>query len=81
MVIKLKENLSYRLRMGIGRGSNMKAKILALWGLLFFAHEKDLLSLTILGDLKVIVDWANDIHLLHTIELHHWIKRVKDLIV
>ena len=59
----------------------MKVDILALSGLLFFSYEKDLFSLTILGDSKVIVDGAYDIHILHTIELHHWIKRVKDLII
>ena len=44
------------------------------------AHEKDLLSITIFGDSKVIVDWAKDAHSLHSIELHHWIIRVKILI-
>ena len=66
MMINLKQNLSYRLRMGIGKGSNIKVDLLALWGLLSFAYEKDMLSLTILGDSKVIVDWDNNIHILHT---------------
>ena len=50
MMIKLKENLSYRLRMGIGRGTNTKAELLALWGLLRFAQDKELHELLILGD-------------------------------
>ena len=33
-----------------------------------------------MGDSKSIVDWANNVHHLHTVELSHWLRRVKDLI-
>ena len=80
MVIKLQLNLCYSLRIGIGKGTNIEAELLALWGFLWFANEKDFHSLSILGDSKFIMDWENDTHLLHTIELSHWIPRVRELI-
>ena len=56
MVIEIQLDFVYRLHMGIGRGTNTKDALLALWGLLWFSYEKDIHSLTISGDLKVIVD-------------------------
>ena len=70
---RLEQCLSFRLKLGIGAGTNNKAELLAVWGVLFFAKEKDISSITIFGDSKVIVDWAKDVHSLQTIELHHWI--------
>ena len=34
----------------------------------------------IFGDSKEIVDWVQSIHDIHIIELHHWIRRTRDLI-
>ena len=47
--------------------------------LLFFAIHKNLLALQVRRDSKVIIDWALDKHDIHSVELEHWLCRVKDL--
>ena len=56
MVITVDRLLSYRLLLDVGRGTNTKSKLLALWGLLLFAIDKNFLDLHVRGDSKVIVD-------------------------
>ena len=80
MVIRLSQSLYYILKFSIGLGTNTKAELLALWGLLFFAKEKEISLNMIFGDSKAIIDWAKSIHDIHIIEFHHWIRRTKDLI-
>ena len=80
MVIRLSHHHSFRIKLGIGVGTNTKVELLALLDLLFFVREKDISSITIFGDSKVVMDWEKDVHSLHSIELHHWINRVKNLI-
>ena len=56
MLIIIDKNLHYRFKMNIGPGTNTKAELLALWGLLHFAKTKDILPVIVYGDSKVIVD-------------------------
>lgn len=58
MVILLDTHHYFRLRMGVGRGTNSRAELLALWGLLFFVKTHCLILQQILGDSRVIIDWA-----------------------
>lgn len=37
MVIRIRNSSSYRLKLGVGCGSNTKVELVALWGLLYFA--------------------------------------------
>ena len=65
--------------MDVGSGTNTKSELLALWGLLFALH-KNFHELHVRGDSLVIIDWALGKHSIHSLELEHWILRVKDLI-
>lgn len=65
--------------MDVGFGMNTKSELLALWGLLFFAIHKKFLALQVRGDSKAIIDWALNKHEIHSVELEHWLSRVKDL--
>ena len=77
MVIHLDLNHSFWLRMDVGRGTNTIFKLLALWGLLYFANKRHISRMYVYGDLKVIADWDLGIHTIHSIELLHWLGRVK----
>ena len=48
--------------------------------MIWFAYKKNFISLSVVGDLKSIVDWANNVHHLHTVELSHWLRWVRELI-
>ena len=47
---------------------------------MFFAKEKEISPIMIFGDSKAIVDSSKGIDDLHIIELHHWIRQIKNLI-
>ena len=80
MVIRIRHNLSYILKMGPGGGTNTKAELLSLWGLLYFSKNKDLLDIKILGDSKVIIEWEKYVYSLRSMELQHWARRTKYII-
>jgi len=48
----------YKLYWNIGNGTNMKDKLVVLWGLLLFAKHVKLSSLSIFGNSKVAIDWV-----------------------
>ena len=79
MFLLLGNSSSFKLHMDVGRGSNTKDELLALWGLLFFSKQRMITYLQILGDSKVIIDWALDKHQIHVIDLEHWMNRVRAL--
>ena len=56
MYIKSGSDLSFRLLMGAGRGSNNRAELLALWGLLTFVKNGELHLDRMMGDLNTIVE-------------------------
>lgn len=58
MVLKLPITHYFRLWMGCGRGTNTRSELLALCGLLYFFHLKNILCMMVAGDSKVILDWA-----------------------
>lgn len=80
MVLKLSSILSYRLNMGARRGSDSRAELLALWGLLYFVIKINCLSITIYGDSGFIPNWASGKHSFHKMALHHWARQTKDLL-
>jgi hypothetical protein len=47
----------YRLFLAIGPGSNIKAKLLVIWGLLSFASYLHISEIMVDGDSKNILDW------------------------
>jgi hypothetical protein len=55
-----------------GKGNNMKAKLLGLWGLLFLAQKLSLSKWMAAGDSKVPIDWINGINNLNLLFLQSW---------
>ena len=64
----------------MGRGSNSKAKLLALWGILYLSQVWEVEEVLIVGDSQVIVGWANGVSHFHSLILEHWKLRVSRLI-
>ena len=58
MVVRMDQYYYFNLCMVGGVGSNIKAELLDLWGVLFFAVKNGIDSINIFGDSKVIVEWA-----------------------
>ena len=47
---------------------------------MFFAIHKNVRDLHVQGDSKVIVEWALGKHSIHSLDLEHWLLRVKELL-
>jgi ribonuclease HI len=48
------------LKYALGRGSNNKAEYVALWVLIYLANWMGCQRLQVLGDSKLVIDWANN---------------------
>lgn len=59
MVIKLNYDHIFSIWMGCGMGTNTREKLLSLWALLKFAINVGIVSFQVMGDSKVIIDWAS----------------------
>jgi ribonuclease HI len=77
--IKLSFDHSYKAHFAGGKGNNMKAEILGLWGLLFLAQRLSIRNLMAVGDSKVTIDWINDCSNLNLIYLHNWKEQIRCL--
>jgi ribonuclease HI len=77
--IKLSYDHGYKTHFAGGKGNNMKAEFLGLWGLLFFAQRLSISKLMVVGDSKVTIDWINDRSNLNLIYLHIWKEQIRVL--
>lgn len=62
-----------------GQGSNSKAELLRLWGILKVAMMCGLGSFKIYSDSMFIIKWAKGILKMKAIHLKHWSDRVKTM--
>ena len=69
----------YKIHWYRGRGSNMRAEILALWGLMWFASQLYLEKLWVFGDSQVLLDHLNKQTSLNLGYLTAWLDRNKGL--
>ena len=44
MILSIDDSHSFKLRMGVGSGTNTFSELLALWGILWFAKKKNSLA-------------------------------------
>ena len=78
--LTLAHNHFIQFWLGMGQGTNMKAELLALWALLRIAKDRHIEDLSILGDSKVIIDWARKKHFLQVNKIFGWSSRTEELI-
>lgn len=67
----------YELSFNSGKGSNTRAELLALGGLLFFTRHLNLTNLQVYGDSSAVVNWARGLHSLRVASLGHWLQRIR----
>ena len=76
-------NASHHLEfsLGVGHGTNTKAELLSLWALLLSSQMMGILLAHIYGDSKVIINWARGLTAISPLELMHWCRETKNLLV
>ena len=75
-VLKCREGDVFSIKMNCGMGTNTRGELLALWILLYLALHKQVYSLQLVGDSKVIVDWFSYKNKLQVISLQPWMTRI-----
>jgi ribonuclease HI len=78
-ILKCPELGFYSLKLNCGPGTNTRGELLALWSILFFAHFKQIKSLQLVGDSKVIVDWFSFKNNLQVSNLQPWMSKIRQL--
>jgi hypothetical protein len=56
-LLKFSDDIKFKWKMRIGRGSNSKGELIGLWVTLFLAYRVGLQSIHMLGDSRFILDW------------------------
>ena len=69
VVLKHTNGTEYRMSLGCETGTNTKGELLALWSLIFYANEKHLSQLHVVGDSKLIIGWLSQHCSLYVINL------------
>ena len=78
-VLYLNEDHLFRLKWGLGVGTNNRAKFLALYMLLIFAYEKGVQGIQFFGDSMIIINWINHAQRCHNIYLTPIMEEVSQL--
>ena len=68
------------IKLGCGHSTNTRAKLLALWALLYIAKDIGLPYLHVFGDSSVIINWAKEKSTLAIVNLEAWCDNTKKLI-
>ena len=75
----LNEPHSYEFYVGAGSCTNTKAKLIALWALLYVTLLMGIPKMNIFGDSAVIISWARGTTALNPPTLSHWCMDTKRL--
>ena len=73
------ENHYFRLKWGLGDGTNNKVELLSIYMFLTFAHEKGLRQFQTFGDSMIIINWLNTTQIFHNILLSPILEEVSHL--
>ena len=79
MALFLGEKHYFHLQLRASVGTNTRVELLALWGLLFFARSKGILSLQVVEDSKVIINWFLRLNELSFVVLERWQRKIGEL--
>jgi ribonuclease HI len=58
VMLFIKHNHYIFIRYALGSGSNNREEFIALWTLLETTKKKDIRKLQVMGDSKLVIDWA-----------------------
>jgi ribonuclease HI len=68
-VLYLSDNHFFKIKMGLGQGTNNYAELMALKLLLQFSGEKGVQSIQIFGDSMNVINWTSKVQICHNILL------------
>ena len=81
MLLKINSKFEFKCYMRAGRGTNSRAELLALWGILFIAKKWMIKDNLIVADSQVMISWAMGVENLQSLLLAPWMMKVRALIL
>lgn len=79
-MLHLSKSHCFKITVALGCGNGLKAELLALRSLIWFACRRGCKSITIFGDSQVIVNWFIGKHGINEILLEHWMEEIPNII-
>lgn len=64
-MLHLTQSHAFHIKMGLGRGTNNRAELLAVKDLLLFSIEKGCKNIQIFGDSLLVINWINSTQQFH----------------
>lgn len=77
VVLHLKQNHYVHIQYAPGAGTNNRAEFIALWTLSEAAVKKDIKKLQVLGDSKLVIEWAKQKVNVQDIRLEPLLRDIK----
>jgi len=74
--ITLLDGRVFHYKVGLGAGTNNRAKLLSLWSLLWLARRLKCEDIQVFGDSLAIIDWINEKSNIRNTMLSHWDQRI-----
>ena len=71
--------LSFYIQLGAGVGTNIHAELLALWGILHFAKERNLQHFQVARDFLVIIKCFEGLFFVASLVLEPWQRKIRAL--
>ena len=65
-ILHLSNHYNYKVKIGLGHGTNNFAELSCLLCLLQFSITKDIHALRLFGDSTIVIDWFSDLSTCHT---------------
>ena len=78
-IIYLDETNKISFKLGLGRATNNKVELSALWATMKIANDKELKRLHIYGDSKTVIDWATGKNYIRAPHLQNLLKAIRAL--
>lgn len=79
-ILHLSDTHSFKIQMGLGRGTNNYAEFLTAKFLIQYALHKHCTHLQLFGDSRLIVNWINKKHICNAYTLKHILDEIHRLI-
>jgi ribonuclease HI len=78
-VLKLLDGVAFHVILNVGSGTNSKVELLGLWVLLIFARVRMIDQFQVVGDSKLMIDWALNKCSFKATTLVFWQQRICSL--
>lgn len=79
-VLHISETHSYKIQMGLGRGTNNYAKLVTAKNLIQCALLKQCTNMQLYGDSKLVINWINKKHICNAYTLKHILDEIHRLV-